>query len=162
MPSICYTLPSMGLVLRAVPLARGSAKVSACPWLCQSCAKSFFLLDSDAPFSVRSRPRFWCVFGHFVRSIFGTVFWPCLAVRKLCQRLFLTGFRRPVFGPQPASFLLRFSAFCARRAAAFPRFEGVRFRDCFVAAWVCQSFAKGSLLPDSDAPFSVRRPVFGP
>ena len=29
------------------------------------------------------------------------------AVPKLCQRLFLTGFRRAVFGPQPASFLVR-------------------------------------------------------
>ena len=27
---------------------------------------------------------------------------------KLCLRLFLTGFRRIVFGPQPASFLVRF------------------------------------------------------
>ena len=51
-----------------------------------------------------------------------------VAVPKLCQKLFLTGFRRPVFGPQPASFLARFRAFCALRAAAFPRFEGLGHR----------------------------------
>ena len=34
-----------------------------------------------------------------------------VAVPKLCQRLFLTGFRRPVFGPRPASFLVRFWAY---------------------------------------------------
>ena len=42
-----------------------------------------------------------------------------VAVPKLCQRLFLTGFRHGVCGPQTASFLARFWAFCARRAAAF-------------------------------------------
>ena len=44
------------------------------------------------------------------------------ALPKLWQRLFLTGFRCGVFGPETASFLARFWPVCA---AAFPRFEGV-------------------------------------
>ena len=47
------------------------------------------------------------------------------ALPKLCQRLFLTGFRCGVFGPETASFLARFWPVWGRRAAAFPRFEGV-------------------------------------
>ena len=37
------------------------------PWCgpCQSSAKGFFLLDSDAPFSAPRRHRFWSVFGQF-------------------------------------------------------------------------------------------------
>ena len=39
------------------------------PWLWQSSASGFFLPDSDVSFSVRSRPRFWCVFEHFARAV---------------------------------------------------------------------------------------------
>ena len=42
---------------------------------------------------------------------------------KALPKLVLTGFRRAVFGPWTAPFLVRFWAFCARRAAAFGRFE---------------------------------------
>ena len=93
-----------------------------------------------------------------------------VAVPKLCHRLFLTRFRRTVFGPQTASFLVRFWAFCARRAAAFPCFERARsgnrnrfpghwlaFWPCTLCPWLCQSSAKSFFLQDADAPFSVRR-----
>ena len=104
-----------------------------------------------------------------------------VALPQLCQRLFLTRFRRTVFGPQTPSFLVRFWAFCARRAAAFSRFERARGTvplrfpvlrvsaagTVFLGTWLCHSSAKGLFLEDSDAPFSVgRRPrlwsVFGP
>ena len=44
------------------------------------------------------------------------------ALPKLCQRLFLTGFRGPILGRRSAPFLLRFWPVWGRRAAAFRRF----------------------------------------
>ena len=41
------------------------------------------------------------------------------ALSRLCQRLFLTGFRGPVFGPETAPFLVRFWPVWGRRAAVF-------------------------------------------
>ena len=46
------------------------------------------------------------------------------ALPKLCQRLFLTGFRGAILGRRSAPFLLRFWPVWGRRAAAFRRFEG--------------------------------------
>ena len=104
----------------------------------QSCAKAFFLPDSDAPFSVRSRPRFWCVFGHFARAVplrfpvlgdvLGVlaVFWGCFLALRLCQSFakgfFLPDSDAPFSVRSRPSFLVRFWASCARRAAAFPCF----------------------------------------
>ena len=103
------------------------------------------------------------------------------ALPKFCQRLFLTGFRRPIFGPETAPFLVYFWPVWGRRAAAFPRFEGValgpRFGSsrhpkplrCRIACQPkpCQGSAKGFDLPDSEVPFSAVRTlrfwsVFGP
>ena len=68
---------------------------------------------------------------------FGASFWPLAlgprfgrlsgpGLAKALPRLFLTGFGRPVFGPDVAPFWVRvFWAVCARRAAAFPGFEAL-------------------------------------
>ena len=45
---------------------------------------------------------------------------PAQALPKLCQRLFLTGFRGPVLGRRNAPFLVRFWPVWGRHAAAFP------------------------------------------
>ena len=58
------------LPLRFPVLSRGLRElVSGWPRLCQSCAKGFFLQDSDVAFSVRSGLRFGCVFGRFARAV---------------------------------------------------------------------------------------------
>ena len=112
------------------------------PWLCQRLFLTGFRRLVFGPQTASFLVRFWllCVrraaaFRCFAGFALGPCFGRCpssrlalqlssVAVPKLCQRLFLTGFRRPVFGPQTASFLVRFWAFCARRAAAFRCFGG--------------------------------------
>ena len=120
------------------------------PWCgpCQSCAKGFFLPDSDQaqPSSAQASPAHHA--GQVspaqaqltnrkpsparpaqVRPGQATaepspaqaVVW---ALPKLCQRLFLTGFRGAILGRRSAPFLLRFWPVWGRRAAAFRRFEG--------------------------------------
>ena len=46
------------------------------------------------------------------------------ALPKLCQRLFLTGFRRPILGRRNAPFFVRFWPVWGRCAAAFPVLRG--------------------------------------
>ena len=55
-----------------------------------------------------------------------------VAVLKLRQKFFLPD-SDARFSPQPASFLVRFWAFCARRAAAFRCFGGFALGHCFGA-----------------------------
>ena len=55
------------------------------------------------------------------------------ALPKLCQRLFLTGFRGAILGRRSAPFLLRFWPVWGRRAAAFRRFGTLVFGPVFGA-----------------------------
>ena len=66
------------------------------------------------------------------------------ALPKLCQRLFLTGFRCCVLGRRNAPFLVRFWPVWGRRAAAFRRFGTLVFGPVFgLAVW---SLSSGALL----------------
>ena len=122
-------------------------------WACQSCAKGFVLPDSDVAFSAAGTVRFWSVFGWFGAAVplrfavlrgrlRGLALGPSkpspaqVGLAKLCQRLFLTGFRCCVLG----------------RSSARPRpVQPGPAQAC--KPW--QSSAKGFFLPDSDAPFSA-------
>ena len=124
--------------------------------LAKALPKPFFLQDSDVPFSAPRRLRFWSVFGLFGATVplclavlegpFLVRCWaspaqpspnqlsparpgPSLGVglAKALPKPFFTGFRRPVFGPQTAPFLVRFWPVWGHRAAAFGCFGGFVF-----------------------------------
>ena len=62
------------------------------------------------------------------------------ALPKLCQRLFLTGFRCCVLGRRNAPFLVRFWPVWGRRAAAFRRFGTLVLGPLFAASQGCSLF----------------------
>ena len=97
--------------------------------------QDLFLPVRDGPFSAPRRLRFWCVFGPFARavplhlailrgSLWVLVFLLCQACLRLTVWPYslrpwqVTGFRRTVFGPQPAPFR-------AAGAGREPKFGGV-------------------------------------
>ena len=162
------------------------------PWCgpCQSSAKGFFLPDSDQaqPSSAQASPA------HHAGQVSPAqaqltnrkpsparpqataepspaqaVVW---ALPKLCQRLFLTGFRGAILGRRSAQFLLRFWPVWGRRAAAFRCLRGRLWGLVFGASpaqasepspaqpspaqalvWALPKLCQSLFLPDSDVAF---------
>ena len=79
------------------------------------------------------------------------------ALPKLCQRLFLTGFRCCVLGRRNAPFLVRFWPVWGRRAAAFRRFGTLVLGPLFAASQGCSLFLWPSQ-PSPAQPSLPRRP----
>ena len=111
LPKLCQRLFLTGF--RGAILGRRSA-----PFLVGLGGGAFRRLGSAASFLVPAQPR---PVSLAQPSPAQALVW---ALPKLCQRLFLTGFRGAILGRRSAPFLLRFWPVWGRRAAAFRRFEG--------------------------------------